>query len=220
MRFLLFCGLLSSCYVNAHSEVSNADLNPFNPSAAADFTVQAQQLAPLQTGQPNLQHAGMPWILVGIKSQSLRLYDGWGIERQQYTISTARNGPGENSDSYQTPRGWHTICQRIGDDAAPDTIIFRRKVTPSKYTPALHAQFPHKDWILTRILWLCGAEPGKNQGGMVDSYKRAIYIHGAGEHVPWGSPSSLGCVRMKSLDVIELFNATQTGIDVLIDENI
>lgn len=183
-----------------------------------DF-VMRQQTLPLQTTVANPRHYGTPWIKVGIRTQTLTLFDSWGRVQHHYVVSSAKNGVGEQVNSYQTPRGWHTVCQRLGNGAAPGTIIFRRKVTPWKYTPAMHAEYPNKDWILSRILWLCGQEPGKNQGGDVDSYDRAIYIHGAGDHVQWGTPTSLGCIRMRNQDVIELFNDTNNGIDVLIDEN-
>lgn len=175
--------------------------------------------APLQPTRVNPFDYGQPWIRIGVQSQTLSYYDGWGRETQRYLVSTAKNGLGEQEGSFQTPRGWHRICQKIGDGAAENTIIFRREVTPWKYTPELHQQYPEKDWILTRILWLCGMEPGKNQGGSVDSFDRSIYIHGAGEHVPFGTPSSLGCIRMRNPDVIRLFDAAPVGTDVLIEEN-
>ncbi|OQS10601.1 L,D-transpeptidase [Chromobacterium violaceum] len=185
----------------------------------AALVLQAQTDGPLQATHPNARHYGAPWVWVGVKSQTLRLLDDWGRIQKEFTVSTAKNGVGETSGSYQTPRGWHAVCEKLGDGADENTIIFRRQVTPWKYTPELHAQYPNKDWILTRILWLCGQEAGLNQGGNVDSYDRAIYIHGAGDHVPWGRPSSLGCVRMKNRDVIELFDAVPNGTDVWIDEN-
>lgn len=182
-----------------------------------DFLLQ-QANGSLLLPQPNLQHPGKPWIKVSVAQQQLTRYDERGLPLHSYPISTARNGVGEQVNSYQTPRGWHQVCERIGDDVEPDTIIYRRKVTPWKYSPQLHAEYPDKDWILTRIMWLCGSEPGKNQGGDVDSYDRAIYIHGAGEHVAFGTPTSRGCVRMRNNDVIELYNETDKGIDVLISE--
>lgn len=189
------------------------------PPAADDgaFLLQ-QQNAALQAAKPNPLHPGQPWVYVSVPKQTLTLYDAQGLPQKNYTVSTAKNGVGERANSYQTPRGWHRVCERIGDNVEPDTIIYRRKVTPWKYTPQLHADNPEKDWILTRILWLCGEEPGKNQGGDVDSYDRAIYIHGAGQHVPFGTPSSRGCVRMRNEDVIELYDHAQNGIDVLISE--
>lgn len=186
-------------------------------ASPADFILQ-QQDGPLVAAHANRLNPGQPWLHVSVAEQSLTLYDGRGLPQKRYTVSTAKNGVGERVNSYQTPRGWHRVCERIGDDVAPDTIIYRRKVTPWKYTPQLAAEYPDKDWILTRILWLCGMEPGKNQGGDVDSYDRAIYIHGAGQHVPFGTPTSRGCVRMRNEDVIELYNLTANGIDVLISE--
>ena len=182
-----------------------------------------QQQTTLHPAWPNPRTPGAPWIKVGVRSQTLSVFDEAGMLIQRYPVSTAKRGVGEVQNSYQTPRGWHRICEKIGDQAAADTIIFRREVTPWKYTPELHAEYPNKDWILTRILWLCGQEPGLNQGSrdgvLVDSYARYIYIHGAGRHVPMGTPTSLGCVRMTSEAVIELFERTPVGMEVLIDEN-
>ncbi len=192
---------------------------PDSAEAAAELILNAQRDGPLLPAEANARHYGAPWIRVGVRSQTLTLFDGWGQIQQRYTVSTARRGVGEKTGSYQTPRGWHHVCDKLGDGAEENTIIFRRKVTPWKYTAELHQQYPNKDWILTRILWLCGDEPGRNQGGEVDSYDRAIYIHGAGDHVEWGTPTSLGCVRMKNPDVIRLFDSAPNGIDVLIDEN-
>ncbi|WP_206118788.1 L,D-transpeptidase [Chromobacterium fluminis] len=216
LRLMLALSLSASAFAVDMEDDASLIMDPL---AAAAFAASQQTAAPLLDTHPNPRHYGTPWILVGVRSQTLRRYDGWGLLQREYQVSTARNGVGEVSGSYQTPRGWHRVCERIGAGVEANTIIFRRKVTPWKYTSELHAQYPNKDWILTRILWLCGEEPGKNQGGEVDSYNRAIYIHGAGDHVPWGTPSSLGCVRMKNPDVIELFDATDNGIDVLIDEN-
>ena len=214
-----------------HSLCSAMAISLFSPLLLADspdaadavepaaFILQMEQDAPLQATRANLRHYGQPWILVGVRSQSLTLFDEWGRQQQHYIVSTARRGLGEQVNSYQTPRGWHHVCEKLGAGAEANTIIFRRRVTPWKYTAELHQQYPDKDWILTRILWLCGDEPGRNQGGNVDSYDRAIYLHGAGEHVAFGTPTSLGCVRMKNPDIIQLFDQTPNGIDVLIDEN-
>ena len=187
----------------------------------ADYLL-ASQLQPVHA--PVIKHnpytPGSPWLEIGVRSQSLVFYDAQGVARARYAVSTAKNGVGEQANSYQTPRGWHRVCERIGDGVTPGTIIYRRQITPWKYTPQLHQEYPDKDWILTRILWLCGMEPGKNQGGAVDSYDRAIYIHGAGEHVAFGTPTSRGCVRMRNEDIVELFALTGNGLDVLINENL
>lgn len=187
--------------------------------ASLIMTLQASPLQPVQL-KPNPRTPGAPWIEVGVRNQQLALYDERGVPVRQYVISTASKGVGERVNSYQTPRGWHKVCERIGDGIEIDTIIYRRQVTPWKYTPQLHAEYPNKDWILTRILWLCGQEPGLNQGGEVDSYDRAIYLHGAGEHVAFGTPTSRGCVRMRGDDIIDLYDITANGIDVFINENL
>lgn len=211
----LAAGLVLASVMLHAAEDGPASADP----AEAAFILAQQTSGPLLVTHPNPQQYGKPWIQVGVKSQSLVFYDEWGLEKHRYLISTARNGVGELANSFMTPRGWHRVCEKIGDGATENTIIFRRQVTPWKYTPELHVQYPDKDWILTRILWLCGMEPGKNQGGDVDSYDRAIYIHGAGEHVAFGTPTSLGCIRMRNPDIIELFQQAEPGTDVLIDEN-
>jgi hypothetical protein len=159
---------------------------------------------------------------VGVGSQTLTLFDGDGTPRRHWVVSTAKNGVGEQFGSYQTPRGWHTVCDKISADAAPDAIFYRRQNTGWRYSAELARENPDKDWILTRILWLCGAEPGFNQGELpdgtlVDSYQRGIYIHGGGAHVPFGTPTSKGCVRMTTPSVIDLFELVPTGTDVWID---
>jgi lipoprotein-anchoring transpeptidase ErfK/SrfK len=192
-------------------------------AAASDtellLQLQNQPLQPVVL-KPNPRTPDTPWIEVGVKSQRLVLYDERGVPVRQYVVSTASNGVGERVNSYQTPRGWHRVCERIGDGVERDTIIYRRQITPWKYTPQLHAEYPNKDWILTRILWLCGQEPGLNQGGDVDSYDRAIYIHGAGSHVAFGTPTSRGCVRMGGDDIIDLYDITPNGIDVHINDTL
>src|SRR3989304_6135 len=111
-------------------------------------------------------------IEINIKEQRLRLYDGKKVVKE-YIVSTARNGPGELLDSECTPRGEHVIAEKIGGDCPTNTIFVSRRPTGEIYTPELRQQFPDRDWILTRILWLQGTEPGKNLGGNVDKIGRA-----------------------------------------------
>ena len=73
-----------------------------------------------------------------------------------------------------------------------------------------------EDVITTRILWLDGLEKGRNKGVNVDSKSRYIYIHGTAEEGLIGEPASLGCIRMKNMDVIKLFNRVRKGTQVLI----
>ena len=157
-------------------------------------------------------------IEISIGGQRLWLRQG-GSVLMDCLISTARNGPGEQTDSECTPRGAHLVCEKIGAECVPGTVFVGRQPTGEVYGPALRRRYPHRDWILSRILWLSGAEPGRNAGGEVDSRSRYIYIHGAPDDVPMGAPGSRGCVRMRNADVIELFDAVEVGTRVLIRED-
>lgn len=157
------------------------------------------------------------YIHVSLGAQRLRLYEGGAVTRE-YAVSTALNGAGERSGSEQTPRGWHRIRARIGAGCAPGTVFVARRPTGERWSAQLAQQFPERDWILTRILWLCGAEPGRNRFGEVDTMRRYIYIHGCPETAPVGVPASHGCVRMRNRDVIELFERVTQGLPVLIEQ--
>jgi lipoprotein-anchoring transpeptidase ErfK/SrfK len=155
-------------------------------------------------------------IEVNISTQTLTLFAGDDVIKQ-YTISTAKNGPGEQMDSECTPRGKHLIREKIGVGCEANTVFVGREPTGELYHPELREQFPDRDWILTRILWLSGCEAGKNKGGSVDSYDRYIYIHGGPDDLAMGVPGSRGCVRMRNVDMIELFDLveTETGVNIV-----
>ena len=128
-----------------------------------------------------------------------------------YLVSTAKNGAGEKINSGQTPRGRHVIRAKIGAHAPENAVFVARRPTGEIYTSALRAQFPDRDWILTRIFWLSGLEPGKNRMGDVDTMRRYIYIHGTPDDVQMGVPGSKGCIRMRNQDIIELFDIVPAG---------
>ena len=139
---------------------------------------------------------------------------GTGGVMRAYPVSTGKNGSGEMLDSGCTPRGRHSIAEMIGAGHAPNTVFVGRRPTGEIYDTDLRLQFPERDWILTRIIWLQGEEPGINQGGTVDTYRRYIYIHGAPDDVQMGVPGSAGCIRMRNRDVIELFELVSEGCKV------
>ena len=122
-----------------------------------------------------------------------------------YEISTSKNGLGEKNGSFCTPRGRHLVRAKIGAGQPLNAVFVRRRPTGEVWTPALHAAYPGRDWILTRILWLSGCEPGVNRMGAVDTMRRYIYIHGSHEKAEMGKPGSIGCVRMRGPDILELF---------------
>ena len=136
----------------------------------------------------------------------------------KFTVATARKGAGEQNGSEQTPRGWHVIRAKIGADQTVNTVFVGRRPTGEVYSPTLGAQAPERDWILTRILWLSGLEPGRNRLGTVDTMRRYIYIHGCPDEEPMGIPSSHGCIKMHNQDVIRLFDTVPVGTRVLIQE--
>ena len=140
--------------------------------------------------------------------------DDSGAELKSYSVSTALNGPGEIRDSGCTPRGRHIIRARIGAGCAKNTVFVGRRATGEIYSPALGEQFPRRDWMLSRILWLSGCEVGFNRLGNCDSMQRYIYIHGTPDTEPMGEPRSHGCVRMRNTDVMDLFDLVQVGTPV------
>ena len=156
----------------------------------------------------------MPKIRINIAAQTLYLLDDTGSLIKHYAVSTALKGAGEKNGRYCTPRGLHIIRAKIGADQAANTVFVRRRPTGEIYTPDLGAQFPQRDWILTRILWLSGCEPGFNRLGDCDTMRRFIYIHGSPDEVPMGAPGSHGCIRMRNADVIDLFERVAVGTPV------
>lgn len=156
-------------------------------------------------------------IRVSIARQRLELVEG-DRSVASYPISTAARGPGERRDSERTPRGRHAIDEKIGSGAAPGAVFEARQSTGEVCTPERFAEEPERDWILTRILWLAGLEPGRNRGGDVDSKRRFVYIHGTPDVAGLGQPRSHGCIRMKSEDVIDLFDRVEVGTIVDIEE--
>ena len=136
---------------------------------------------------------------------------GEGVTIFSFPVSTSRYGPGEQRDSGCTPRGRHVIRARIGAGLDPYAVLRGRRPTGEIWSPRLALEHPGRDWILGRILWLSGREPGRNRLGMVDSMRRYIYIHGTPDTEPMGVPFSHGCVRMRCNDLVRLFDMVEAG---------
>ncbi len=156
-------------------------------------------------------------VIVSISEQTLHVYAD-GKLAESYSIATASNGPGETFGSECTPRGKHIIRAKIGDKNPAGTVLIGRRPTGEIFSPALKNQFPKRDWILSRILWLSGLEVGKNRLGKRDTMRRFIYIHGCPDEDPMGMPSSHGCIKMHNADVIELFDRLPAYTPVTINE--
>ncbi len=144
-------------------------------------------------------------VHINITDQTLSIHDG-SLFVKQFSISSALNGVGQQQGSGKTPLGRHYIRAKIGRDCAPNTVFVGRRDTGEIYDDNLAKKYPARDWILSRILWLCGQQVGLNRLGNVDSMARYIYIHGTPDSEPMGVAKSHGCIRMRNCDVLELFD--------------
>ncbi|MPW43755.1 cell wall-recycling L,D-carboxypeptidase ElsL [Acinetobacter guerrae] len=153
-------------------------------------------------------------ILIDLEQQLLYLPK----HNKLYLISSGKNGVGEQENSGKTPRGWHQIAEKFGENLSMNTVFIARQPTGEIYSPSLALQHPQRDWILSRILWLEGLEQGFNHGQGCDSKQRYIYIHGTPDIEPMGIPVSHGCIRMRNQDVVEVFDLMQQGALVYLSE--
>ncbi len=125
-------------------------------------------------------------------------------------MSSAKAGVGNESGSNKTPLGWHAVAERFGANASPGTVFVSRRPDGRVIPPELWSDpAPAEDFVLTRVLWLRGLEPGLNQGGRVDSHARCIYIHGTNQEQLLGTPASHGCLRLSNADVVKLFDFSE-----------
>ena len=154
-------------------------------------------------------------VLINLKDQTLSLPK----LNKFYVISTGKNGIGEQENSGKTPRGWHRIAEKFGANEPKNAVFKARQWTGEVYDAELAVEYPERDWILSRILWLSGLEAGFNQGEGCDTYQRYIYIHGTPDTEPMGIPMSHGCIRMRNDDVVELFNLVPIDAKVYISED-
>ena len=160
----------------------------------------------------------MSRININIGRQQIDIVDKSNRLIKRYPISTSKIGAGELNGSYCTPRGRHIVRAKIGAGQPLNAVFVERRPTGEIYSPELAARFPGRDWILTRILWLSGCEPGFNRLGQVDTMRRCIYIHGSPDSAEMGKPGSIGCIRMRNQDVVELYDLVPVGTPVVIQE--
>lgn len=145
-------------------------------------------------------------VLVDLERQALRvLRDGKNVFH--CSISSAANGIGCREGSGCTPHGWHRIAAVLGRGEPAGMRFVSREATGETWC----GDCVDGDWILSRILWLEGLEPGVNRGEGVDSYGRYIYIHGTNHEERLGTPASHGCVRVSNADAILLADHLREG---------
>jgi lipoprotein-anchoring transpeptidase ErfK/SrfK len=150
-------------------------------------------------------------LVVSVRDQKLAVVVNGKIYRT-YKISTSRYGEGDNFGSWRTPLGRLQVATKIGAAAPPGAVFHRRQPTGE----ILAANAPGRDPVISRIIWLRGTEEENKR-----AFQRCIYIHGTPQEAFLGRKASYGCIRMRSSDVIEVFNWVGIGTDVaVVDEPI
>lgn len=181
--------------------------------AALLMSAQAATPAPAQPAPPPSVlpggvEADAVIIEVSVQRQEMTVFRG-GQAILRYKVSTATAGVGARQDSGRTPPGWHRIAEWIGGDAVPGQVFVSREPVPGSILRRdAWRDDRADDYVLTRIMWLEGLEPGVNSGRGIDSHARYIYIHGTNQEHLLGRPASHGCIRMSNRDVMELFDVT------------
>jgi lipoprotein-anchoring transpeptidase ErfK/SrfK len=145
-------------------------------------------------------------VVISVNDQKLALLEK-GTLVATYPVSTSKFGLGDRPGSFGTPLGELEIADKIGDGAPPGTVFKDRRRTGE----LVSVNAPGRDPIVTRIIWLRGRE-GRN----ANAFRRDIYIHGTPEERNIGRPASYGCIRMRSLDIINLYSQVGPGAEVSI----
>ena len=157
-------------------------------------------------------------IRINIAEQKLYLLNEEGAVERQYPVSTSKYGVGSENGSQKTPLGLHRIKEKIGGALPVNMVLVGRETAWLLQDCFEQGVDLPEDVITSRIMWLEGMEPGKNQGGYVDTHNRYIYIPGTSDEEHIGTPASIGCIRMLNRDVIELYRLVDAGTEVLIEE--
>jgi L,D-transpeptidase YbiS len=148
------------------------------------------------------------WLRVSVAGQTLEVLTGAGELLRRFPVSTSKFGLGSEPGSFRTPLGQFRVSDKIGAGAEPGAIFKSRLPAGGNGLDS-----PGEDLVLSRILWLEGAEPHN-----ANTRARYIYIHGTNHEEEVGRPASHGCVRMKNADIIELFEMVPAGAEVRIEE--
>lgn len=148
-------------------------------------------------------------LAVRIGAGTLQFYRNGGLVKS-YAVSTSKRPPSNRKGSLGTPRGLHEIAERIGAGQPPGTV-FKSRIPTGHHFSEVFGALEDTNLITSRILWLRGLEPGVNRDGDVDTHARLIYIHGTNHDSRIGEPLSAGCVLMRNLDIMELYEEVRTG---------
>lgn len=153
-------------------------------------------------------------LFVRIGTATLQFYRDGELVRS-FPISTSKRPPSNIKNSLGTPRGLHEIAERIGAGQPPG-MVFKSRIPTGHHFREIASAATHPNLITSRILWLRGLEPGVNRGGDVDTYERYVYLHGTNHEDRIGEPLSAGCVLMRNLDIIDLYDQVRAGDQVMI----
>lgn len=203
-RFTLLL-VLSALFLTFGSAVAAANVGTHHETASRRIMELEKRFGPSPNGEV---------IVVHVASQTLDLYKHDQLAGS-WPVSTSMFGVGSRANSQKTPLGVHRVARKIGAGAPPGTLFQARRDTGRTVPIYTDDRRSEGDYVTTRILWLKGLEPGRNEGKGVDSYHRYIYIHGTPEEGRIGRPASHGCIRMRNHDVIDLFN--QVAVGTLVD---
>ena len=149
-----------------------------------------------------------PEVVVSVADQQLALI-AWGKVVKRFPISTSKFGTGDAVGSYRTPLGQTFVSAKIGDGFPAGAVIRNRNATGE----IVNANAPGRDAIVSRVIWLRGMD-----GTTANTRDRCIYIHGTAEERLIGRRASYGCIRMRSKDVIALYQLVHVGDHVRISD--
>jgi hypothetical protein len=155
-------------------------------------------------------------LVVRLSPQTLQFFQAGQLVKS-YPVSTSQRPPSNLKDSLGTPRGLHEIAERIGDGQPPG-MVFKSRVPTGRHFSEFPDAGANRNLITTRILWLRGLEPGVNLGGDVDTHARYVYLHGTNHEDRIGERMSAGCVLLRSLDLIALYDQVRAGDHVFITD--
>ncbi len=153
-------------------------------------------------------------LFVRIGTQTLQFYRDGELVRS-HIISTSKRPPSNVKGSLGTPRGLHEIAERIGAGQPPG-MVFKSRVSTGRHFNEWPETVDLENLITSRILWLRGLETDVNSGGEVDTYSRYVYVHGTNRESELGTPISAGCVLMRNIEIVDLYEEVRVGDLVLI----
>ena len=145
-----------------------------------------------------------PAIIVSVPDQHLVVVDN-GVLVGHFPVSTSKYGLGDRPRSYATPLGTLEVASKVGEGAPVGAVFKGQRLTGEIIRP----NSPGRDPIVTRILRLRGLNACNSH-----AFERGIYIHGTAEEWKIGRPASYGCIRMRSRDVVQVFDTVPVGTKI------